>query len=119
LIRFVPRLASLVHNLQIRGTEKRDLVMAAAHVLVDRVIGASERPAAHMLVDVVFPPTIASVIDVVAGRVTFQQAVTDAAAATAATAVTAATAATAVTNQVVIAQAGNCLMQLLTCLGKK
>lgn len=110
LIRFVPRLASLVHTLQIRGGEKRDLVMAAAHVLVDRVIGESERPAAHALVDVVFPSAIAGVIDVVAGRVTFQQA--------AAEAVTTAVM-SAATNQVVIAQAGNCLTQLIACLGKK
>ena len=110
LIRFVPRLASLVHTLQIRGGEKRDLVMAAGHVLVDRVIGDSERPAAHALVDVVFPPAIACVIDVVAGRVTFQQAAVHAAT----TAV-----ASAATNQVIVAQAGNCLTQLLACLGKK
>ena len=110
LIRIVPRLASLVHTLQIRGGEKRELVMSAAHVLVDRVIGESERPAAHALVDVVFPPSIAGVIDVVAGRVTFQQAATQA--ATTATA-------SALTNPVVVAQAGNCLTQLLACLGKK
>ena len=110
LIRFVPRLASLVHTLQIRGGEKHELVMAAAHVLVDRAIGEHERPAAHALVDVVFPPSIAGVIDVVAGRVTFQQA-----------AVQAATTAvgSAATNQVVVAQAGNCLSKLLACLKKK
>ncbi len=106
LLRFVPRLASLVHTLQIRGSEKRDMVVAAVHVLVDRVIGEGERPAAHVLVDVICPPAIAAVIDVVAGRVTFQQA-----------AMTAATAAAA--NPVVIAQAGNCLTQLLSCLAKK
>jgi hypothetical protein len=110
LIRFVPRLASLVHSLQVRGSEKRDLVIAAAHVLTDRVVGESERPAAHALVDVVFPPVIAALIDVVAGRVTFQQA----AAQAATTAV-----GSAVTNQVVVAQSGNCLAQLLACLGKK
>jgi hypothetical protein len=110
LLRFVPRLASLVHTIQIRGSEKRDMVIAAAHVLVDRVIGAGDRPAAHALVDVVFPHAIASVIDVVAGRVTFQQA-----AATAAVATVAAAAA----NPVVVAQVGNCLTQLLACLAKK
>lgn len=110
LLRFVPRLASLVHTLQIRGSEKRDMVIAAAHVLVDRVIGEGDRPAAHALVDVVFPPAIAAVIDVVAGRVTFQQAAVTAASSTA-------TAAAA--NPVVVAQAGNCLTQLLACLAKK
>jgi hypothetical protein len=110
LLRFVPRLASLVHTLQIRGSEKRDMVIAAAHVLVDRLIGVGDRPAAHALVDVVFPPVIASVIDVVAGRVTFQQA-----AVTAGTAAVAAAAA----NPVVVAQVGNCLTQLLACLAKK
>lgn len=110
LLRFVPRLASLVHTLQIRGSEKRDLVIAAAHVLIDRVIGESERPAAHALADIVFPPAIAAVIDVVAGRVTFQQAASQAATTVVAS---------AATNQVIVAQAGNCLTQLLACLAKK
>lgn len=110
LLRFVPRLASLVHTLQIRGNEKRDMVIAAVHALVDRVFGEGERPAAHALVDVVCPHAIAAVIDVVAGRVTFQQAATTAA-------VSSATAAAA--NPVVVAQAGNCLTQLLACLAKK
>ena len=79
LIRFVPRLSSLVHTLQIRGSEKRELVMAAAHVLVSRVIPESHRESAHALVDTIFPPAIAAVIDVVAGRVTFEQAVQSAA----------------------------------------
>lgn len=106
LIRYVPRFASLVHTLQIRGSEKHGMVMAAGHVLVDRVIGEGERPAAHTLVDSVFPPAIAGVIDVVAGRVTFQQAATTAVMS-------------AASNPVVVAQAGNCLTQLLSCVGKK
>lgn len=110
LIRFVPRLSSLVHTLQIRGGEKRELVMAASHVLVDRVIGESGRPAAHALVDVVFPPAIAAVIDVVAGRVTFQQAATQAAVSSVSS---------AAANPVVVNEAGNCLSQILACLGKK
>jgi hypothetical protein len=101
LLRFVPRMASLVHALQIRGSEKRDMVIAAAHVLVDRVIGEGDRAVAHVLVDVVFPPAIAAVIDVVAGRVSFQQAVAVA------------------ENHVVVTQSGNCLSQILSCLAKK
>jgi hypothetical protein len=111
LIRFVPRLASLVHALQIRGSEKRDLVMAAAHALVDRVIGDTSRPVAHTLVDAVFPHAIAGVIDVVAGRVTFQQAAESAAAmATSA----------ATSNPAAVVAAGNCLTQMLSaCLRKQ
>jgi hypothetical protein len=75
--------------------------MAAAHVLVDRVMSEGARPAAHALVDVVFPAAIAGVIDVVAGRVSFQQAAPTPA------------------NQVVQAASTNCLSQLLSCLGKK
>jgi hypothetical protein len=102
LIRFVPRLASLVHTLQIRGVEKRDLVMAASHILVDRVIPEADRPAAHSFVDGVFPPAIAAVIDVVNGRVTFAQA-----------------AASAVANPVVVVAAENCLARLFAVCAKK
>lgn len=104
LVRFVPRLASIVHALQIRGAEKRDLVMAAAHVLVSRAVPDADRSAAHTMVDAIFPSAIAAVIDVVAGRVTFQQA------------------AAAVSNSDVVttvASTGNCLTQMLSaCLRK-
>lgn len=110
LLRFVPRLASIVHTLQIRGAEKRDLVMAAAHVLVSRVVPEADRSAAHAMVDAAFPPAIAAVIDVVAGRVTFQQAV-------AATAVAAVSNSEAMTT--VVSSTGNCLTQMLSaCLRK-
>jgi hypothetical protein len=110
LIRFVPRMASLVHTLQIRGSEKRALVMAAFHILVDRVIPEADRHTAHALVDVVFPPAIAAVIDVAAGRVTFGQ-----------TTVSAATtvAVTGASNQVVVAEATNCLSLLFGACAKK
>ena len=110
LLRFVPRLASVVHTLQIRGGEKRDLVLVAAHVLVSRVVPEGDRPAADALVDAMFPPAIAAVIDVVAGRVTFQQVVATAAAAVASNAEVATT---------VVASTGNCLTQMLSaCLRK-
>ena len=106
LLRFVPRLASLVHTLQIRGAEKRDLVMAAAHVLVSRVVPEGDRSAAHGMVDAMFPPAIAAVIDVVAGRVTFQQ-------------VAEAVAASNPQVTAVAASAGNCLTQMISaCLRK-
>jgi hypothetical protein len=109
LIRFVPRLAALVHSLQIRGAEKREMVMSASHILVSRVIPESDRASAHALVDVVFPPAIAGVIDVVNGRVSFEQA----AVATASSTVSAAAA-----NPIVVSTARNCLTQLLSCLRK-
>lgn len=107
LIRFVPRLASLVHTLQIRGSEKREMVMAAAHILVDRVIPDSERAASHAMVDVVFPPAIAGVIDVVNGRVSFQQAATEAASSAVSS---------AAANPVIVSSTRNCLTQLISCL---
>lgn len=109
LIRFVPRLASLVHTLQIRGTEKREMVMAASHILVDRVIPDSDRASAHALVDVVFPPAIAGVIDVVNGRVSFEQAATAAASSVASN---------VAANPVAVSSARNCLTQLISCLRK-
>lgn len=109
LLRFVPRLASLVHTLQIRGAEKRELVMAAAHVLVARVIPEAERSTADGMIDLIFPPAIAAVIDVAAGRVTFQQAVEATATAVASTPQV----------EVVASSAGNCLRQLVSsCLRK-
>jgi hypothetical protein len=109
LLRFVPRLASSVHSLQIRGAEKRDLVMSAAHLLVSRVIPEPNQTLAHGMIDAMFPPAIAAVIDVVAGRVTFEQI-----AASAAEAVT-----SPATAAAVVSSSGNCLTQILSaCLRK-
>jgi hypothetical protein len=109
LLRFVPRLASLVHTLQVRGAEKHELVMTAAHVLVSRVIPEADRSRAHEMIDTIFPPAIAAVIDVVAGRVTFQQLATSAASA----------ASSPESVAVVAASTGNCLTQILSaCLRK-
>lgn len=110
LLRHVPRFASLVHTLQIRGPEKREMVMAASHVLVDRVIPESDRSAGHALVDTVFPAVIAGVIDVVKGRVTFEKAVVSEATTVAAA---------AVSNPVVVAEARNCLSRLFAACIKK
>ena len=71
LVRYIPRLAAHVQMLPISKMEKRDLVVAAGHALVDRCVPEDARATAHGLVDSVFPFAIAAVIDVVRGRVQF------------------------------------------------
>ena len=71
LVRHIPRLAAHVQALPLAGAEKRDLVLAAGHILVDRCIPEGARATAHGLVDSVFPFAIAAVIDVARGRVNF------------------------------------------------
>lgn len=75
LLRYIPQLAAKVHALSVSGAQKTDLVVAAAHALVNRVVVDDDRVRAHEIVDMTFPPAIAAVIDVVKGRVSFEQAV--------------------------------------------
>jgi hypothetical protein len=106
IARYLPRLAAQVHALNIPGADKSALVVAAAHVLVDRCVPEGERTAAHALTDAVFPAAIAGIIDVVRGRVTFQQAVA------------ASMAAVPELVPIVAPMARNCLMSLLSVCKK-
>lgn len=81
LVRYIPRLAAHAQTLPIGKVEKRDLVMSASHLLVDRCVPESARETVHGLVDSVFPSAIAAVVDVARGRVQFASAVTSAVAA--------------------------------------
>lgn len=71
LVRYIPRLAAHVQTLPIAKAEKRDLVIAAGHLLVDQCVPESARETAHGLVDSVFPFAIAAVVDVARGRIQF------------------------------------------------
>lgn len=106
IARYLPRLAAQVHALNIPGADKSALVVAGAHVLVDRCVPEGERTAAHALTDAVFPAAIAGIVDVVRGRVTFQQAVA------------ASMAAVPELVPVVAPMARNCLMSLLSVCKK-
>jgi hypothetical protein len=83
LARYVPVLAAAAQKLAIHGLEKRELVIASAHTLVDRCLVEDSRGAAHTLVDAVFPSVIEGVLDVAKGRVSFEVAAAQAAAETA------------------------------------
>ena len=106
IARYLPRLAAQVHALNIPGADKSALVVAGAHVLVDRCVPEGERTAAHALTDAVFPAAIAGIIDVVRGRVTFQQAVA------------ASMAAVPELVPIVAPMARNCLLSLLSVCKK-
>ena len=106
IARYLPRLAAQVHALNIPGADKSALVVAAAHVLVDRCVPEGERTAAHALTDAVFPAAIAGIVDVVRGRVTFQRAVAESMAAV------------PELVPVVAPMARNCLMSLLSVCKK-
>ncbi len=71
LVRYIPRLAAHVQTLPIGKAERRDLVIAAGHLLVDRCAPEAARETVHGLVDSVFPFAIAAVVDVARGRVNF------------------------------------------------
>ena len=69
LLRHAPAVAAAAQNLVLSGLEKRDLVLRAAHLAVDRYIPAEERPAALALVDGALPATLTAILDVAKGRV--------------------------------------------------
>lgn len=74
LLRYLPRLAAAVNDKPLSGAQKRDLVIGACHILVDRLVPVDQRADAHTLLTKVAPPAIAAVIDVAHGRVTFAAA---------------------------------------------
>lgn len=75
LLRFVPRLAAVAETLHdVSKPEKRALVIAAGHRLVELALPVEAREDANRLVDVIFPGALAGVIDVVRGRVSFEDA---------------------------------------------
>ncbi len=73
VIRIVPQLAAHVQKLSVAGPEKYDLVLAAVHLLVDRMPDAAQS-SAHTLVDTILPAVIQNVLDVAKGRVSLQTA---------------------------------------------
>jgi hypothetical protein len=99
LLRYIPRFAAHVHELDLPKADKRALVIGALHELVNRCIPDEAREAAHSLVDTVAPAALAGVIDMVRGRVSFVPAVMAAA-------------------PVVAQQSGNCLMAMFACIKK-
>lgn len=74
LFRFVPVLAAKAQTLNVSNERKRDLVLAAGHQLVDRVIVEDMRVDGHRVIDAVFPGALAGVIDLARGRVSFETA---------------------------------------------
>ncbi len=74
LLRFVPRLAAAADKIDVTKAEKRALVIAAGHKLVEALLPVDAREDANRLVDAVFPGALAGVIDMARGRVTFQDA---------------------------------------------
>ena len=79
VIRIVPQLAAHVQKLSVAGPEKYALVLAAVHLLVDRMPDAAQS-SAHALVDAILPAVIKNVLDVAKGRVSLQTAAVAAAA---------------------------------------
>lgn len=111
LVRYIPRLAAHAQTLSIGKAEKRDLVMAASHLLVDRCVPESARETVHGLVDSIFPSAIAAVVDVARGRVQFAAAI-----------VAATTDAPPVVQQVAHQAVNGCLpllARLVACAGAK
>lgn len=108
LVRYIPRLAAHVQTLPIGKAEKRDLVIAAGHLLVDRCAPEAARETVHGLVDSIFPFAIAAVVDVARGRVNF---------ANPAQAVQQLTAEAAPAVQEAVQQATDCCLPLLAKLG--
>jgi hypothetical protein len=104
VIRIVPRLSAYVQKLDIAGSEKFALVMAAAHSLVDRMPDDAQS-SAHALVDKILPAAIQNVLDVAKGRVTWQQVV--------------ATQTVVLQNPEVVESAKNCCLPLLSQLFRK
>lgn len=105
LFRFVPVLAAKAQTLNVSKERKRDLVLAAGHQLVDRVIVEDMRVDGHHVIDAVFPGALAGVVDLARGRVSFE---------TAAAAVVQAVSAPVVLE---VAQR-RCLPLILSCLKK-
>jgi hypothetical protein len=69
LLRHAPAFAAAVQSLALSGLEKRDLVLRAARLAVERYVPAEERPAALALVDGALPATLTAILDVAKGRV--------------------------------------------------
>jgi hypothetical protein len=104
LFRFAPVLAAKAQTLNVSKERKRELVVAAAHQLVDRVIVEDMRVDGHRVIDAVFPGALAGVIDLARGRVSFETAA-------------AAAVAQAVSAPVVLEVAQRrCLPLILSCL---
>lgn len=74
LFRFVPVLAAKAQTLNVSNERKRELVIAAAHQIVDHVIVEDMRADGHRVIDAVFPGALAGVIDLARGRVSFETA---------------------------------------------
>ena len=74
LFRFVPVLAAKAQTLNVSKERKRDLVVAAGHQLVDRVIVEDMRADGHRVIDAVFPGALAGVVDLARGRISFETA---------------------------------------------
>jgi hypothetical protein len=105
LFRFVPVLAAKAQTLNVSNERKRELVVAAGHQLVDRVLVEDLRVDAHRVVDAVFPGALAGVVDLARGRVSFETA--------------AAAAVQLVSAPVVVDVAQRrCLPMILSCLKK-
>ena len=71
VVRIVPRVAAHVQKFDISGANKRELVMAACHLIVSRSVAEDGRDIANGLVDNIVPAVIDGVIDVAKGRVDF------------------------------------------------
>jgi len=74
LVRLVPRLAAALHVFSAPLEEKKKVILAAAHKLVDRCVPVEQREVAHELVDAVVPAAVDAVMDVVSGDVAFPAA---------------------------------------------
>ena len=74
LVRLVPRLAAALHLFSEPLDEKKKVILAAAHKLVDRGVPEEQRAVAHELVDAVVPAAVDAVMDVVRGDVNFPEA---------------------------------------------
>lgn len=74
LVRLVPRLAAGLHVFSAPLEEKKKVILAAAHKLVDHAVPEEQRAVAHELVDAVVPAAVDAVMDVVNGDVAFPEA---------------------------------------------
>jgi hypothetical protein len=103
LLRHAPALAAAVQSLALSGLEKKDLVLRAAEMAVERYVPAEERPAALALVRGALPATLTAILDVAKGRVEIGAALRTAAVEV-------------VSNPEVQAAGLNLLQQCLACL---
>jgi hypothetical protein len=103
LLRHAPALAAAAQSLALSGLEKRDLVLAAARMAVERYVPAEDRPAALALVNGALPATLTAILDVAKGRVEIGAALRTAAVEV-------------VSNPEVQAAGLNFLQQCLACL---